>query len=59
MVTVPRLPECITWGRSQDEAIRNAREAIRCCLSARRSLGQVIPRPLRRVAKVVTVDIAA
>lgn len=59
MVTVPGLPECITWGRTQVEAVQNAREAIRCCLAARRKLGQPMPRVPHRSAKILTVDVAA
>ena len=59
MVTVPRLPECITWGRTEAEALRNAREAIRCCIEARRKLGRPMPRSRMRAPKILSIDVAA
>jgi antitoxin HicB len=59
MATVPGLPECITWGRTEAEALENAREAIGCCVEARRKLGQRLPRDPRRGARIVTVRVAA
>ncbi len=58
-VTVPGLPECISWGRTEAEALRSAEEAITCCIEARRELGESIPGPVRRSPKVRTVEVAA
>ena len=32
--TVPALPGCHTWGSTEEEAYRNAGEAIQACLEA-------------------------
>ena len=42
-VTVPALPGCVTWGRTVDEALAMAREAIEGHLLTLAEHGQPIP----------------
>ncbi|MCG3196839.1 MAG: type II toxin-antitoxin system HicB family antitoxin [Candidatus Omnitrophica bacterium] len=42
-VVVPALPEIITWGRTLDEARRNAVEAIQCHVEGLLKDGDPIP----------------
>ena len=42
-VAVPALPGCFTQGDTEEEAIANAREAIRCHVEALRLDGQPVP----------------
>ncbi|MGA7916091.1 MAG: type II toxin-antitoxin system HicB family antitoxin [Candidatus Acidiferrales bacterium] len=42
-VTVPLLPGVITYGRTEEEAIEMARDAIRCHLDGLRKSGEEIP----------------
>jgi antitoxin HicB len=42
-VLVPALPEVVTEGDTEEEALANAREAIRAILAYRRDHGIVIP----------------
>ena len=42
-VLVPALPEVVTEGDTEDEALLNAEEAIRAVLSYRRDRGMTIP----------------
>jgi len=42
-VLVPALPEVVTQGDSEEEALANAQEAIRAILSYRRDRGIAIP----------------
>jgi len=42
-VTVPKLPGCITYGATMDEAIENAREAISLYLESLLEDGEQIP----------------
>jgi antitoxin HicB len=42
-VLVPALPEVVTEGDSEDEALANAEEAIRAVLAYRRDHGIAIP----------------
>jgi predicted RNase H-like HicB family nuclease len=43
-VLVPALPGCISYGDTIDEALANADEAIRCHVTALRSLGKRVPK---------------
>ncbi len=57
-VTVPALRGCITEGRSIDEALANAREAIACHVEGLFASGDEVPRedpPL--IPLVVEVDV--
>lgn len=42
-VTVPTLPGCITQGRTRDEALERAQEAIRCHIEGLQADGLPIP----------------
>lgn len=42
-VTVPALPGCITEGRTIDEALANAREAISCHVEGLAASGAEVP----------------
>lgn len=44
-VRVPRLPGCVTEGDTLDEALANAREAIRAYLLSLREDGLELPEP--------------
>jgi antitoxin HicB len=43
LVTVPALQGCQTWGRTHEEAVANAREAIECCLEGLAKMGRPFP----------------
>jgi antitoxin HicB len=54
-VLVPALPEVVTYGADEAEALRMAREAIELALAVRRDGGEEMPRdvtPLTRTLKV-------
>ena len=38
-VSVPALPECLTWGKTLRQAEARAREAIQCCVETRQKEG--------------------
>ena len=42
-VRVPALPEIVTFGESEDEAISMAKDAIQLVLESRRERGEPIP----------------
>ena len=42
-VLVPALPEVVTYGADEDEAMDNAREAIELAIDVRRDEGEEIP----------------
>jgi predicted RNase H-like HicB family nuclease len=43
LADVPSLPGCHTWGRSKDEAIANAKEAIEGCIESLEATGDPVP----------------
>ena len=45
---VPDLENCAGWGMSYEEALAQAREAIRADLESRRVLGELVPEPTPR-----------
>lgn len=54
-VLVPALPEVVTFGENEEEALRMAHEAIEVALQVRRDEGDEIPAdvvPLVRIVKV-------
>lgn len=57
-VVVPALPGCVTWGRTLDEAVASAREAIEGHVAALRDTGQEVPEEDSSPV-VVTVEIDA
>ncbi len=54
-VLVPALPEVVTEGDTEEEALTNAREAIRAILSYRRDHGIAIPADAQPEIRRVTV----
>ena len=54
-VLVPALPEVVTEGDSEQEALANAEEAIRAVLAFRRDNGLLIPSDARPEIHRVTV----
>ena len=54
-VLVPALPEIVTEGDTEEEALANAREAIRAILEYRRDHGLAIPVDARPEVRRVTV----
>jgi antitoxin HicB len=54
-VLVPALPEVVTEGDSEQEALANAEEAIRAVLSYRRDHGLAIPADAHPEIRRVTV----
>ena len=54
-VLVPALPEVVTEGDSESEALSNAEEAIRAVLAYRRDNGISIPADARPEVRKVTV----
>jgi antitoxin HicB len=58
-VTVPLLPGVITYGRTEEEAIEMARDAIRCHLSGLRKSGEEIPDEKRAHTTKLRVALSA
>jgi antitoxin HicB len=58
-VTVPALPEVVTEGDTEKEALEMAREAIELALEVRVEQGEEIPDPMPTVLRHVTVAVAA
>jgi antitoxin HicB len=54
-VLVPALPEVVTEGDTEAEALANAEEAIRAVLEYRRDNGLAIPRDMPPEIRHVTV----
>lgn len=54
-VLVPALPEVVTEGDTESEALTNAEEAIRAVLAYRRDNGIAIPADARPQLRKVTV----
>jgi antitoxin HicB len=58
-VTVPLLPGVITYGRTEEEAIEMARDAIRCHLDGLRKSGEDIPDEKRAHTAKLRVALSA
>jgi len=58
-VTVPLLPGVITYGRTEEEAIEMARDAIRCHLDGLRKSGEAIPDEKRAHTAKLRVALSA
>ena len=54
-VLVPALPEVVTYGADEAEALRMAREAIELALAVRRDLGEEIPGDVAPLTRTLTV----
>jgi antitoxin HicB len=60
LVRVPALPEIVTGGDTEQEALAMAREAIELVLESRRERGEHIPDDIAKpLVREVTVSIAA
>jgi antitoxin HicB len=60
LVHVPALPEVVTGGNTEDEALAMAREAIELVLESRRERGEEIPVDVAKPqVREVTVSVAA
>ncbi len=44
-VAFPDLPECVTWGENEADALYSAQEALELCLLTREEDGETIPSP--------------
>lgn len=58
-VRVPALPEVVTYGIDEAEALAMAREAIEAALDVRREEGDEIPADIEPLTRRVTISIAA
>lgn len=58
-VLVPALPEVVTYGETEEEALRMAHEAIELALEIRRDEGDDIPADIVPLVRTVTVRQAA
>lgn len=56
VVTVPALPGCVTQGRTPDEALQNAKEAIEAYIESLIKHHQPIPDP--DVVRIEEVEVA-
>ena len=54
-VLVPALPEVVTEGDTEQEALANAEEAIRAVLAYRRDQGMTIPADAHPEIRLITV----
>jgi len=54
-VTVPALPGCVTQGRTKEEALERAKEAIQGYLESLQKDGIAIPKDVELVEVAVTV----
>ena len=45
LVTVPELPNCKTYGNTQEEAVEKAQKAIEAWIENARARGEAIPSP--------------
>jgi antitoxin HicB len=58
-VRVPALPEIVTYGESEDEAIAMAKDAIALVMESRKERGELLPAEDKTVLRSVDVIIAA
>lgn len=58
-VLVPALPEIVTYGEDESDALAMAREAIELALEVRREEGEEIPGDVRAVLRTLTISDAA
>lgn len=54
-VTVPALPGCVTQGRTKDEALKRAEEAIQGYLESLQKDGITVPKDVELAEVAVTV----
>jgi len=58
-VTVPALPEVVSEGDTEDEALSMVREAIEVAIEVRRERGEDVPPPATTLLRHVSVAVAA
>lgn len=58
-VLVPALPEVVTYGLDEDDALRMAREAIAAALEVRRDEGDEMPVDIVPLTRKLTISLAA
>ena len=58
-VLVPALPEIVSFGETEEEALRMAEDAIGLCLEVRRDEGEAIPEDVVPLVRQVSVRQAA
>jgi antitoxin HicB len=58
-VRVPALPEIVTYGEDEKEALEMAKDAIELCLASRKERGEDIPDSDGVVVHSVKVSVAA
>jgi antitoxin HicB len=58
-VLVPALPEIVTYGIDEDEALKMAEEAIELALEVRRDEGDEIPADVAPLMRTLTIRVAA
>jgi predicted RNase H-like HicB family nuclease len=51
-VTVPALDGCFTQGDTEDEAVKNAIEAIQCYLEGLEKINQIYSKPDTKVKEI-------
>ena len=56
LASVPALPGCHTWGKSREEALANAREAVEGCVESLRATGDPVPEE-RQPVELATVSV--
>jgi len=57
-VTVPTIPECITYGATFEEATANAKEALELCLEHRTDLGELVKIQNNQSAIISSISIS-
>jgi predicted RNase H-like HicB family nuclease len=58
-VLVPALPEVVTYGTDEADALVMARDAIELALAVRRDNGEEVPRDIAPLTRTLIVKIAA
>ena len=58
-VTVPALPEVVTEGDSEEEALHMAQDAIRLAIEVRLARGEAVPDPMPTLIRHVEVAVDA
>ena len=58
-VRVPALPEIVSYGEDEEEALVMAKDAIELCLTYRKECGEDIPDSDGMVVRSVSVSVAA
>jgi antitoxin HicB len=59
LVLVPALPEVVTYGETEQEALAMAEDAIRLAIEYRREQGETIPPPTTPALRQIKVALPA